>query len=50
VYLRPSLFKISFSPTTTALSNEPPKANPFDLKYSTSFSKPKVLAAAISLL
>ena len=30
--LKPSLFNIFFSPTTTAFSNEPPRAKPCDLK------------------
>ena len=48
--LKPSLLSILFSPTTTALSKDPPSAKPIDLSLSTSFSKPKVLAAAISVL
>ena len=46
--LRPSLFKILFSPMTTAFSSEPPNAKPLFLNVSTSFSNPNVRAEAIS--
>ncbi|SVB80176.1 uncharacterized protein METZ01_LOCUS233030 [marine metagenome] len=48
--LRPSLFKILLFPTTTAFSSDPPRAKPFERKYSTSFSNPNVLAEETSVL
>ena len=46
--LKPPLFKIFESSKTIALSNPPPKANPFSLRATTSLKKPNVLARAIS--
>ena len=48
--LNPSSFNILFSPTTTAFSKDPPNARPLDLSKSTSLSKPKVRAEAMSCL